>query len=242
LRKCQSHNFPTRIRTITPMGDRIFVGDMEESFRCLQYNFDTNMFGTLAFDKIPRFITCACALDYNTIAGGDRFGSIFVLAVPDNVDLIDFSLRQPENYWDQGTTRESFQRNNRLDAKACFYVGQIVTSIVKKPLVMGGSDVLVYSTLLGGIGSLMPFVSPSKAEFFETLQKHLRKEVEFLSGWRHVAYRSYFAPVQHVIDGDLCELFAILPYSKQKEIASELDATPKEVIKWVEEMRTKCYV
>ena len=242
LRKCQSHEFPTRIRTINPMGNRIFVGDMEESFHCLEYSFDTNMFGTLAFDKIPRFITCACPLDYNTIAGGDKFGSIFVLQVPDNVELIDFNLKQPENLWNAGTTRASFQKNNRLNSQAQFYIGQVVTSIVKKPLVMGGNEMLVYSTILGGIGTLMPFVLPKKVEFFETLERHLRKEVDFLSGWRHVAYRSYFAPVQHVIDGDLCELFGTLPFSKQKEIAEELDATPKEVLKYIDEMRTKCYV
>ena len=45
-----------------------------------------------------------------------------------------------------------------------------------------------------------------------------------------------------VIDGDLCELFGTLPSSKQKEIAEELDATPKEVLKYIDEMRTKCYV
>ena len=68
------------------------------------------MFGTLAFDKIPRFITCACPLDYNTIAGGDKFGSIFVLQVPDNVELIDFNLKQPENLWNAGTTEPAFKK------------------------------------------------------------------------------------------------------------------------------------
>ena len=121
-------------------------------------------------------------------------------------------------------------------------MGHVVTSIVKKPLVLGGSDMLVYSTILGGIGTLMPFILPDKVEFFESLQSHLRKEVTFLCGWRHVAYRSYFAPVQNVIDGDLCELYSLLPYAKQKEIATELDASPKEILKWVDEMRTKCYV
>ena len=200
------------------------------------------MFGTLAFDTIPRFITCACPLDYNTIAGGDKYGSIFVLRVPNNVDPIDFTVGVPENLWNQGTTRESFQKNNRLDSLAQYYVGHVVTSIVKKPLVLGGNDMLVYSTILGGIGTLMPFILPDKVEFFESLQSHLRKEVEFLCGWRHVAYRSYFAPVQNVIDGDLCELYSLLPFSKQKEIATELDATPKEILKWVDEMRTKCYI
>jgi len=40
-----------------------------------------------------------------------------------------------------------------------------------------------------------------------------------------------------VIDGDLCEQFVTLDLSKQKTIAEELDRTPSEVMKKLEDIR-----
>lgn len=44
---------------------------------------------------------------------------------------------------------------------------------------------------------------------------------------------------QNVIDGDLCEQFNSLDPTKQKNIASELDRTPAEVSKKLEDIRTR---
>jgi len=38
-------------------------------------------------------------------------------------------------------------------------------------------------------------------------------------------------------DGDLCEQYALLDPSKQKSIAEELDRTPSEVLKKLEDIR-----
>jgi splicing factor 3B subunit 3 len=40
-----------------------------------------------------------------------------------------------------------------------------------------------------------------------------------------------------VIDGDLCEQFAMLPAETQQKIASALDRTPGEVQKKLEDLR-----
>ena len=45
--------------------------------------------------------------------------------------------------------------------------------------------------------------------------------------------------VQDVIDGDLCECFGGLPAARQKAIASELDRTPQDVMKKLEDTRNK---
>lgn len=44
---------------------------------------------------------------------------------------------------------------------------------------------------------------------------------------------------QDVFDGDLCEQFPSLPYDLQKKIADELDRTPAEVLKKLEDIRNK---
>jgi len=42
---------------------------------------------------------------------------------------------------------------------ANFHVGEVVTSLQKASLIPGGSDALVYTTMSGGIGMLVPFTS-----------------------------------------------------------------------------------
>lgn len=44
-------------------------------------------------------------------------------------------------------------------------------------------------------------------------------------------------PEQDVTDGDLCEQFGSLPLATQRSIAAELDRTPGEVLKKLEDLR-----
>ena len=54
-----------------------------------------------------------------------------------------------------------------------------------------------------------------------------------------MAYRSSFVPVKDCIDGDLCEQFCTLPLVTQKQIADELDRSPNEVLKKIEDLRNR---
>ena len=48
-----------------------------------------------------------------------------------------------------------------------FYVGETVLSIQKTTLIQGGSECLVYSTLSGSIGALVPFTSKEVGDHAE---------------------------------------------------------------------------
>ena len=54
----------------------------------------------------------------------------------------------------------------------------------------------------------------------------------------HLSYRSSYIPVKATIDGDLCEQYNSLDPAKRKQIADELDRSPSEVSKKLEDMRT----
>lgn len=60
-----------------------------------------------------------------------------------------------------------------------------------------------------------------------------------MCGRDHMAYRSSYFPVKDVVDGDLCSQYPTLPASKQRAIAEELDRTPGEVLKKLEDIRNK---
>lgn len=50
-------------------------------------------------------------------------------------------------------------------------------------------------------------------------------------------FSSYYTPVRFTVDGDLCERYGAMPYAKQKELADDLNRTPAEVLKKLEETR-----
>lgn len=77
-----------------------------------------------------------------------------------------------------------------------FHVGDLVTSMTKASLVPGGQEALLYTTVLGGIGALLPFVSREDLDFFTHLEMHLRQENPPLCGRDHLAFRSAYTPVK----------------------------------------------
>ena len=60
-----------------------------------------------------------------------------------------------------------------------------------------------------------------------------------MAGRDHVMFRSSYAPIKDVVDGDLCEMFTTLDYNKQRVLAEELDRNPAEVNKKLEQIRNK---
>ena len=60
-----------------------------------------------------------------------------------------------------------------------------------------------------------------------------------MTGRDHMSFRSYFAPVKEVADGELCELFSSLSPEAQRTIAADLDRSPGEVLKKLEDTRNR---
>ena len=65
----------------------------------------------------------------------------------------------------------------------------------------------------------------------------MRQEYTSLCQRDHLSYRSYFQPVKHTIDCDLCERYISLSAAKQRELADDVDRSPIEIVKKLEEMR-----
>ena len=86
---------------------------------------------------------------------------------------------------------------------------------------------------------MVPFTSKEDVDFFQHLEMHLRGENAPICGRDHLAFRSYYSPVKNVVDGDLCETFNALPIAKRRAIAEELDRSPAEVSKKLEDIRNR---
>jgi len=237
LRKCENKNFPTRIVSIHTQGDRIYVSDIQESIQFVKYKKSDNQLYIFADEIVPRWLTSTVVLDYDTIAGADKFGNIFIARLPSQVsDEIEEDPTVSKFKLDQGYLNGA---SHRLDSVIAFHVGETITCIQRTVLAPGGQEALVYSTIGGTLGAIIPFTSREDVDFFTHLEMHLRQENPPLCGRDHLAFRSYYFAVRDVIDGDMCEQFSSLDPEKQKRIAEELDRTPMEVMKKLEDMRNK---
>lgn len=66
------------------------MADVQESFHFVKYKYQDNQLIPFADDTLPRWVTSSCMLDYNTVAGGDKFGNFFVDRLPPEVsDEVD---------------------------------------------------------------------------------------------------------------------------------------------------------
>jgi len=248
LRKCENRSFPNMIVSIATNGDRIYVADVAESVIFVKYNKSTNALVVFADDSTPRWMTGMCCLDYDTVAAADKFGNIFVSRLPaDCKDDVDGAS--------EGVGSGGQLAMFKTDEIIQYHVGETICGLQKVTLTPGGAESIVYWTLFGGIGALQAFVSREDVDFFTHLEMHLRgasgaresKKDKEGSGYDHpsicgrdqLGFRSYYYPVKDVIDGDLCETFICLDPAAQKRIADELDRTPGEVAKKLEDMRNR---
>lgn len=200
LRKCQAQVVPNLVVGLQTQGSRIIVSDVQESVVYVVYKYQENRLIPFVDDVIARWTTCTTMVDYETVAGGDKFGNLWLLRCPQKAseeadeDGSGAHLIHERQYL-QGAP-------NRLSLMTHFFPQDVPTSLQKTQLVAGGRDVLVWSGLQGTLGILIPFVSREDVDFFQTLEQHLRSEDAPLAGRDHLIYRSYYVPVKGVIDGD----------------------------------------
>lgn len=237
LRKCENKHIPNYIVNIQTMGSRIYVADVQESYHFVRYKRQENQLIIFADDTHPRWITATCMMDFDTVAGADKFGNISIIRLPPNTsDEVEEDPTGNKALWDRGVLNGASQK---ADIIANFHVGEVVLSLQKATLIPGGSESLVYTTLSGTVGIIVPFTSHEDHDFFQHLEMHMRAENPPLCGRDHLSYRSYYFPVKNVIDGDLCEQFNSIDPNKQKSITEDLDRTPSEVSKKLEDIRTR---
>lgn len=227
LRKAQAEVAPQQIVSLNSQGNRIIVGDVQQGIMYVAYKAASNKLIPFVDDTIARWTTCSTMVDYETVAGGDKFGNIFLVRCPPKAseeadeEQAGLHLLNARDYL-HGTS-------HRLDLMCHFYAQDIPTSISKTSLVVGGQEILLWSGVMGTVGVLIPFVSREDTDFFQSLEQHLRAEDAPLAGRDHLMYRSYYAPVKGVIDGDLCERYTLLPNEKKQMIAGELDRSVREI-------------
>lgn len=237
LRKSQADVAPQLIVSLSTQGSRIVVGDVQHGVTYVVYKPTTNKLIPFVDDTIARWVTCTTMVDYESVAGGDKFGNMFLVRCPEKAsqeadeEQAGLHLLNTRDYL-HGTP-------HRLNLLSHSYTQDVPTSITKTSLVVGGQDVLLWSGINGTIGVFIPFVTREDVDFFQNLEQHMRTEDAPLAGRDHLMYRGYYVPVKGVIDGDLCERYTLLPNDKKLMIAGELDRSVREIERKISDIRTR---
>ena len=188
-------------------------------------------------------MTTTCPLDYSTVAIADKFGNLSLIRLPQSTnDDVEEDPTGTKSLWDRGLLSGAGQK---AECIAVTHIGETIVSLTKAALIPGGSDSLVYTTLSGTVGMVVPFTSNEDHDFFQHLEMHMRGENPPMCGRYaetpftlshscqsprdHLSYRSSYYPCKNVLDGDLCEQFNTMDPVKQKGIAEELDRCPDDV-------------
>lgn len=237
LRKSETQITENAIIGMQTQGDRVIIADNVESVHYAVYKQTENKLISFANDTISRATTATTMVDYETVAGGDRYGNLWIVRCPADVsELSDNDTTGNTLIHEKGYLQGSA---HRLDTIAHYHLGDIPTSIQKTTLVTGARSVLLITGLMGSISVLIPFVAKEDVEFFQQLETHMRAEDAPLAGRDHLMYRGYYAPPKSVIDGDLCERFVLLSLDKQRLIAGELDREVSEIKAKLENQRIR---
>lgn len=238
LRKCENKSFPSGVVWVESRGDRVFVGDASGSVFLAKYRRAEKQLLVLADSFAPRYLTTASVLDYNTVAGADKFGNLFVVRLPEDVsDDVDADPLSSEFVY--GSEGWLGGANNKFRDVAHFYLGDTATHLGPVAFQPGDSTSLMYATVSGALGALIPFVSQEDIAFFSALETQMRQARPPLCGRDHLVYRSYYAPVKNTVDGDLCELYHHLPLTQQQAIAETLLCQPQDVVRRLEDLRAR---
>ncbi|KAF5561839.1 pre-mRNA-splicing factor rse-1 [Fusarium phyllophilum] len=222
LRKAQLEVAPQLVVSLNTQGNRIVVGDLQHGVTMVRFDQKRQRLIPFVDDTVARWTTCTAMIDSESVAGGDKFGNLWIVRCPDKAS-------QEENGGVNRLTNSPQHLHGaptRFDSVAHFFTQDIPTSITK-------------TNLIGTIGVLIPFVTHEDADFFLALEVHMRAEDASPVGRDHLMYRGYYVPAKGVIDGDLCERFRLLPWEIKQKISDELDRTVAEVERKVLEARAR---
>jgi splicing factor 3B subunit 3 len=244
---------------------RIFVASLHHGISLFKYYVQENRLVLVAEDMQRRWIHRLQLLDADTVVAADKFGSIAVLRLPVESSAAiegDPSYgRLAERY---GASPESVRPFvARLMPECSVHVGSVVTSLhvfgygaatdpdatpASAPRSWTEAEAILYGTVSGGFGMLIPFRTRAEWDIVQRLERELHlfwakccapghtMDATHTRNLLHASvlrFQGRIEPTRHVVNGHLCGLFALLDPETQRSIAARVlglqePSTPSE--------------
>lgn len=223
-------------------GDRLALGDLRRSTRVFNFDPSTQQFVGVADDTVDRHVTAVSVLDHTTIAGGDRFGGVWINEL-DAVTSKAVDLLWP--LWIRSHPEYLQGAPVRLKPVAQFHVGDAIVKMCRGLLIYGsGQEAVVYFGVLGTIGVLLPLLTLLEVRFFQSLSIEMaalytETNTNNLLGKDAIKSRGYYGPSYNVVDGDLLEQFHHQTDTIKQTIATKLGRLVGEIERRLLEVRDR---
>ncbi len=203
LKKCENHNFPHQIVALTVYGTRFLAADSREGVMWCFYEAAKNAIRIFADEVTQRHMSAMAGIDYNTAAAADKFGTVSIVRLGDEVNE---ALRQDAGgaeLWQEQLQGAPW----KSEEVARVRLTSLVTSLHCASLAGPASGaVVVATTIHGSVVALAPILSREEVDFLTRLEALMRIRSPPLLGASHLRARSsVLGPVLRVLDGDLCE-------------------------------------
>ncbi|KAK5779795.1 hypothetical protein RI543_002918 [Arxiozyma heterogenica] len=258
---------------------RIAVGDIHESVTIYQYDLQSNQLYPIADDTVKRHVTTLKFIDSQTVVGGDKFGNLWTLRIPKEIDQ-----NRIMNYGNS-LHNSVMEAPYKLELKDHYFINDIpMWCSVVDFLQISDRPCILYGCLQGTIGILLPLLSKLQIKTASKLQESISNLESLILNDRvsrltmqdddiedtkineeegiwisqkeqldshpeeyislvdrdHFRYRSYYAPVKNIIDGDLCERFLTLTSYEQTLVCKNMgkQVMIEDVINFLNETRS----
>nr|BAS01429.1 splicing factor 3b [Lotharella vacuolata] len=241
LEQSQVSIYNAYISTIQLAGKRFIIGDFNNGIIVSNLNIDLFEINFFARSTIGKYIENIKLLDYDTISITDLNGNFIVFRIPKDLSITvekGYQIILPKN-------KIKFEKLKILDTISIYNVGESIKKLLKLNLLAWKSEILLYLTILGGVGCFVPL----KTKFYI---KIYRKEVMFLTNLNLFLHQenisliflnnytnSLYYPNKRVIDAEFCESIKFLPNFIKISISKGLKVKIETIIKYLDSLKLK---
>lgn len=233
LKKFEKRDFSHQIVALCALGaNRFVVADSQDSVFWCFFEVSRNLVRIFADEPIPRYCVAVAAIDFNTVAVSDKFGTVSILRLSDAVNEALILDATGADLW-QGIPW-------KCQEVARFRCDSLVTSLTLATVALGSEPVLLYTTIHGQIGALVALTHREDIDFVSKLEAQISSTGSsfLLAGMSQLRNRmSASGPALHTYDGDLCEIFGSLAGSHQRTVAQVLGREPVDVMRKLDQLR-----
>jgi len=175
LLKSECKDLPRNAVRMCVMGKRFVVGDAINGVHWGHYDQRKSMLRIFADEVVDRRVTCMYVLDYNTVAVGDKFGTVSILRIPDSVNEELRADAGSEELW----SKRLFAAPWKCQEVSRFYLGETIISIKLTSLLgqqrQQQENYVLYTTIRGTVGVLLPLITTEDVDFFKSLQEEIAR-------------------------------------------------------------------
>uniref|UniRef100_A0A7S4DM63 RSE1/DDB1/CPSF1 C-terminal domain-containing protein n=1 Tax=Lotharella globosa TaxID=91324 RepID=A0A7S4DM63_9EUKA len=215
-------------------GNRFIIGDFNNGLlisKIIIEKFEINFF---AKSTIGKYIENIILLDYDTICISDLNGNFIVFRIPKELSI----PIEKGYYLSLSENSIKFEKLKIIDLISVHNIGENIKKILKLCLLPWKNEILLYLTILGGIGCFLPLSIKKEIMFLTNLNLFLHQESISLVSLNNYINSPYY-PMKRMFDAEFCESIKFLPNSAKISISKGLKVKIETITKYLDSLKLK---